>query len=301
MEGSISNPRDKGESPRFWAELLIVLQSIVYGFGDPVSKIAFETVPVFSMMSIRYSIAFLVCLIFFRKRITETLRTAPIRSWLLPGMCMGLCYLLNNVALSMTDATSVAFLRSLSVVITPAFASLIFKKKLRWQHLLIQFLVLPGIYMLCVRGGLSGFGLGEAVTIIAATCMAGALTFSGRYLEKVDVISMTALQAGCSALLAIAGSFIFERGIEIQNQPAKVWLIILYLAIICTFLGYLMQNLALTKISESSVAMLQSLCPVMTAFFSFLILGEKLSIVGMAGGAIIILCVIAKNLIHENA
>ena len=59
-------------------------------------------------------------IILFRKRIMETLRTVPVRMWLIPGMCIGLSYLLNNVALSMTDATSVAFLRSLSVVMTPS-------------------------------------------------------------------------------------------------------------------------------------------------------------------------------------
>ena len=290
--GKINN---KGMKGMLWAEALIVLQSVIYGFGDPISKIAFEVVPVYSMMSIRYSIAFAVCLIFFRKRIINTLRTAPVKSWLIPGMCMGLCYLLNNVALSMTDATSVAFLRSLSVIITPAFAFLIFGKKLRWQHLFIQILVLPGIYMLCVKGGLSGFGAGEVVTICAAACMAGALVFSSRYLEKVDPVSMTALQAACSAILAITGSLIIERGAEVQITSVKVWLIILYLAIMCTFLGYLMQNLALTGISESSVAMLQSLCPVMTAFFSYLILGEKLTAIGVAGASIIIACIVSEN------
>ena len=87
-----------------WPEALIIMQSI------------FEVTPVYTMMSVRYLIAFVVCAILFRKRIMETLRTVPVRMWLIPGMCIGLSYLLNNVALSMTDATSVAFLRSLSVL-----------------------------------------------------------------------------------------------------------------------------------------------------------------------------------------
>ena len=50
---------------RFGAEMLIVIQSLVYGFGDPISKIAFEIVPVYSMMTVRYSIAFLFCAVIF--------------------------------------------------------------------------------------------------------------------------------------------------------------------------------------------------------------------------------------------
>ncbi len=290
----------KGALQKWWPEALIVLQSIVYGFGDPISKIAFEVTPVYTMMTVRYLIAFIVCFVMFRRRILETLRSVPVKAWLIPGLCMGLSYLLNNVALSLTDATSVAFLRSLSVVITPAFAFLVYRTRYRWQLILIQIMVLPGMYLLCVRGGLSGWGAGEWITVAAAVMMAGALVFSKSYLEMVDPVSMTALQAGCSAALALGGCLIVEGGIHLETTTVKAWLIILYLAIACTFLGYLMQNLALTKISDRSVALLQSLCPVMTAVFAFILLGERLSAAGLAGGFIIIVCVIASTAMRSE-
>ena len=284
-----------GEKNRYkrWPEALIILQSVIYGFGDPISKIAFEVTPVYTMMSVRYLIAFAVCFMLFRKRVIETVKTVPIKAWLIPGLCMGLYYLLNNVALSITDATSVAFLRSLSVVITPAFAFLIYRTHYKWQIILIQVLVLPGMYLLCVRGGLSGFGIGEMITLIAAAMAAGSLVFSKNYLEMVDPASMTVLQAGCSAALALIGCFFVEGGIHLETTTGTAWLIILYLAITCTFLGYLMQNLALTRISERTVALLQSLCPVMTAIFAFFMLGERLTTAGIAGALIIIACVSA--------
>ena len=284
-----------GEKNRYkrWPEALIILQSVIYGFGDPISKIAFEVTPVYTMMSVRYLIAFAVCFMLFRKRVVETIKTVPIKAWLIPGLCMGLYYLLNNVALSITDATSVAFLRSLSVVITPAFAFLIYRTHYKWQIILIQVLVLPGMYLLCVRGGLSGFGIGEVITLIAAAMAAGSLVFSKNYLEMVDPASMTVLQAGCSAALALIGCFFVEGGIHLETTTGTAWLIILYLAITCTFLGYLMQNLALTRISERTVALLQSLCPVMTAIFAFFMLGERLTTAGIAGALIIIACVSA--------
>lgn len=276
------------------AEGLIVLQSIIYGFGDPISKIAFEAVPVYAMMTVRYAIAFAVCFLLFRKRIVDTVKTVPLKAWLVPGLCIGLSYILNNVALSMTEATSVAFLRSMAVIMTPAIAFIALGKRYRWQQLLAQVLVLPGIYLLCVRGGLSGFGAGEVFALLAAALTGCALVFSGRYLEQVDPVSMTALQGGCSAALAFAGCMFVERGIDMSGADLKVWLIILYLAILCTFLGYLLQNLALTKISERSVALIQSLCPVMTAVFSLILLGERLSAAGIAGAAIIIACSLAE-------
>ena len=280
------------------AEALIVLQSLVYGFGDPISKIAFEVTPVYTMMTVRYLIAFAVSFTVFHKRITRSVRTVPVKAWLIPGVCISLHYILNNVALALTDATSVAFLRSLSIVITPAFAFLIYRTSYKWQHIVLQILVLPGMYLLCVKGGLSGAGSGEAVALVAAFMSAGALVFSKRYLDMVDPVSMTALMAGCSAGIALIGSLIFEGGIRLETITPQAWAIILYLAIACTFLGYLMQNLALTRISDRSVALIQSLCPVMTAVFSLFLLGETLSTAGMAGAGIIVASVALASIIH---
>jgi len=222
-----------------------------------------------------------------------------VRAWLIPGMCMGLSYLLNNVALALSDATSVAFLRSLSVVFTPAFAFVLYRTRYKWQQILIQILILPGMYLLCVRGGLTGFGPGELVALAAAATMAGALVISKNYLEIVDPASMTALQAACSAFLAFGGSLFIEGGLQLETTTGEAWVIILYLAVLCTFLGYLLQNLALTKIDGRTVSLLQSLCPVMTAVFAFMILGERLSAAGVAGALIIAGCVSAGAIVSE--
>lgn len=281
----------------YWPALLIVLQSLFYGFGDPISKIAYEVTPVYTLLSIRYSIAFIVLAVIFGRRILITLRTTPLRIWLIPGLCISMSYLIGNVALAMAPATSVAFLRSLSIVLTPALAFIFYRTRCRWQHLAVQVLSLAGLYLLCVKGGLSGFGLGEMLAICDAILRASALVFSLKSLDSVDPVSLTALQAGCSAVLATGACFLFEGGLNIEPITPLAWAIILYLAITCTLLGYLLQNLALTRISDRAVALLQSLAPVMTAVFSFILLGERLSGAGIAGSAIIIFCVITSTMI----
>jgi drug/metabolite transporter (DMT)-like permease len=283
----------------FEAGMLIVLQSLVYGFGDPISKIAFEIVPVYSMMTVRYTIAFVFCVAVFGKRIVQTVKSVPVKSWLIPGICIGMSYVFNNIGLDLTEATSVAFLRSLAVVMTPALAFIAYRKKYKWQHIAAQILVLPGMYLLCVRGGLSGFGAGEVLALIAAALVAATLVFTGKFIEQVDPVSMTALQAGCSAVIAFAGSLLVEGGVHAGAATTKAWLIILYLAILCTFLGYLLQNIALTRISDREVSLLQSLCPVMTAVFAFILLGEKLSAAGIAGAVIIIICISVSAIIKD--
>jgi hypothetical protein len=89
------------------AEGLIVLQSVVYGFGDTISKIAFDAVPVYSMMTVRYSFAFFVCLLLFRRRIAETVKTVPLRKWLIPGLCIGMSYPLTPSQLALVNLMTI--------------------------------------------------------------------------------------------------------------------------------------------------------------------------------------------------
>ena len=96
-------------------------------------------------------------------------------------------------------------------------------------------------------------------------------------------------------LLALFASMLFDGGVRIGQATPKVWAIILYLALACTLTGYLLQNLALEKIPARAVSLIQCTCPVMTAVFSFLLLGERLAAVGMIGAVIILFCVAGES------
>lgn len=56
--------------------LLILLQSVLYGFGDPISKAAYETMSVYSLMTVRYTIALAALLLIFGRRIVSGVRGA---------------------------------------------------------------------------------------------------------------------------------------------------------------------------------------------------------------------------------
>ena len=76
--------------------LLILLQSVLYGFGDPISKAAYETMSVYSLMTVRYTIALAALLLIFGRRIVSGVRAVPVRLWLVPSLCIAGGYVLNN-------------------------------------------------------------------------------------------------------------------------------------------------------------------------------------------------------------
>ena len=50
-------PPRKGNALRWAPFFFIFLQSVLYGFGDPISKAAYEVLPVYSLLTARYAIA----------------------------------------------------------------------------------------------------------------------------------------------------------------------------------------------------------------------------------------------------
>ena len=280
---------------------LILLQSLLYGFGDPISKFAFDVMPVYSLLVLRYSMALVVLLLLFGKRIWKGLKQCSVKDWILPTLCMSGAYVVNNIALDLTAATSVAFLRSLATVMTPLLALAAYRRTYRWQHIPIQCLVVVGLYLLCGLGGLSGFGLGEVLSLLSALLLAGSLVFGEHALERVNPITLSTLQVAASVLMATICAPIFNGGLHLELTTPTIWAIITYMAIGCTLAGYLLQNAALTTLSSRTAALLQCACPVLTAVFSRFVLGERLSVAGVIGAVIILICVVAETLLENES
>ena len=99
----------------------------------------------------------------------------------------------------------------------------------------------------------------------------------------------------CLVCMGLPGALpvLNERAVELAARAA--------LALGCTVAGYLLQNAALEGLSARTVALLQCTCPVMTAAFSYFLLGETLSPAGLAGAGIILACVVAETVMKEEA
>ena len=295
------NKRDRSA---FTAIMLIVMQSVLYGLGDPISKAAYEVVPLFVMLVLRYSIALIVMFLIWGKRIIEGLKQTSWRSWIVPVLCMGGAYVSNNIGLLLTQATTVAFIRSLPTIIAPLLAFIVLRRRYRGRLIPLQIAVVAGLYMLCCgKGGLgNGFGIGEAFAMLSAILLAGSLVYGEKSLEAVDPITLSALQTIASVAMALVGMLI--RGEQHSDMSwvamPKVWITVLYLAILCTIAGYVLQNFALKSIQAHTVAVVQCLCPVFTAVFSWFILGERMSTFGLCGAVLILICLVLAVLLDRE-
>lgn len=275
--------------------MLILLQSVVYGFGNPLSKIGFESISALWCLGIRFSGSAVLMLLLFGKRTWKAVKSAPVSSWLPCSLAMAAAYSSCNLALQFTTATNVGFLMSLPVLFTPLLERFLLKRPYPFQAIPVQLLVIVGLYLLCFGGGSFAFGIGEALALVCALAVALALVFSEASLSSIDPVSMATAQTTVTGIVCLTAAFIFDDTAVLKNVTTEAWLVVAYLALTCTCLSYVLQNTALTKLSSYTVSMLQCTQPILTALFSFIMLKERLTLPGLIGAGIIMVCVVFEN------
>ena len=116
----------------------------------------------------------------------------------------------------------------------------------------------------------------------------------GNPLSKIGFESITVLW--CLGIrFSGAAALIFDDVAVLPQGTVTGWLVVAYLALLCTCLSYVLQNTALTRLSSYTVSLLQCTQPILTAACSYLLLREKLSAIGLAGAALIVACVVLEN------
>lgn len=278
----------------------ILLQSVVYGFGNPLTKIAYESITPFWLLTFRFSMALFIFLIFFWERIVSQLRTVKLSQYLPASLCMALAYITCNLALKWTSATNVGFLMSLPVIFAPLLVVVILRGKYNFRYLPLQIIVVVGLYLLCCNGGQFTFNKGDLCALITAIALSGALAFGEKLLESVDAVTISASQAGITAFMSLICTLVFDDFGVVSNIAPAAWAVIVYLALTCTCIAYVLQNSALAHLSSGTVSMIQCTQPILTAACAFIILGESLSLGGLLGAAIIIGSILVVNLMEEN-
>lgn len=269
-------------------ELYILIQSVVYGFGNPLTKVAYQSITPLYLLAVRFGLAALVLFVPFHKRILAAARKTPVRIWLPSSLCCAGAYISCNFALNLTTATNVGFIMSLPVLFAPVLSAFVLGRRYEIRRLPIQLFAILGVFLLCCNGGVFRFGAGELLALVDACCLAGQLVFGERAMKEMDVFDITALQILITAVISIVSAPLTGSPSALAEAEPAAWMTAVYLALVCTIFAYLIQNSAVTHLSSQTVSMLQCTQPILTAVFSFFLLHETLSLIGFAGGVVIV-------------
>jgi len=202
-----------------------------------------------------------------------------------------LYFIFEAKALELTSAGQAGMITSMMPLIT-AFGAGIFLKEIISKKLVLGSLLAAGgaIWLSLSAESMENAinpMLGNFLEFLAMICGAG-YAISIRYLSaKFSAIFLTAIQsfAGFVFFLPFA---IWEYNTIEMNFTSEALLWIVYLGVFVTLGGYGLFNYALSRIEASKAAVYINLIPVFAVILAYLMLGEKLTFVGIIASGVIL-------------
>lgn len=148
---------------------------------------------------------------------------------------------------------------------------------------------LGGMYLLCVRGGLSGIYIGDLLVLASALFYAVHIMAVGRF-SLLDALWLSLIQFITNATMSLICAIAIEHISLASFLPA--FLPIVYVGIFSTGLGYTLQTVGQKYVDAAPAAIIMSLESVFAALSGWVVLGEVLSPVEIIGCALVFVAVI---------
>lgn len=273
------------------ANFLLATVSIGWGTSYIFMKILADTVSPFTVVALRFGIAFLIMILIANNKLInfniKLLYYSAIVGILLCGIFISLMY-----GMKTTSASSAGFLTSTTVILVPVLQTLITRKLPRKEVICGVITVSIGLALLTIKDDFT-FALGSLFCLVAAFLYGIHIIVTNYFVQKVDALQLGIFQLGFAFLFALIGNFIFETPV-LPNGVIE-WSAILGLAIICSAYGFVIQPIAQKYTTPESTGFLFSLEPVFSAVFAFIFLNENMGGQEYLGALLILSRVLIAN------
>lgn len=270
-------------------DLMMLAATMIFGAMTIFSKQILAELEVFNMVALRFLIAFAVCFVIFRKRYRAVDRELTFHA-LVIGTFLFLAYLCMTVGCKYTTASNAGFMMSLVAFFTPLIVWVQEKKAPSGRQTASIFITLIGVGLMCLSGTLS-LNKGDLVCIGSAFFYAFQMLYTERYAEKHDPVVLGTFQLIFVAVFGFIFSMILENDFRLPVSAAG-WGQLLYLALGCGALGFILQTTAEKLSSAGHTTIIYASQPVFVAVFSYLMLGEPITLRQIAGIIIVFIGVL---------
>jgi drug/metabolite transporter (DMT)-like permease len=279
--------------PRLVATLLLLLTTLLWGFAFVAQKSATHVMGPLTFAGVRYLLGTALMVPFalheWRRRTRPLTPSETRRAIVLALAFFGGVYF-QQAGLGTTTVTNGGFLTSLYVLFVPLIA-------LGWARRLphpIVWIAMPlaliGVFLL--NGGhLDRFNTGDLMVVIGAVCWAVQVLLLGELAASTSLpVAITVLCFAVTAVLSIAGSFVFEAPALVQVSDA--WVELLYAGVLSTAVAFTLQAIAQQYVPAANAAIVLSAESLFAALGGALILGERLPGIGYLGAAMIFAAIV---------
>jgi drug/metabolite transporter (DMT)-like permease len=266
------------------------------------TKVALETIPTFTLIFFRFSIAGCLFLVVSAARggLPKLSRRAHLKLFVMALFEPGLYFVFETIGLQYTTAPKASLIIATVPVAVLIFARLLIGERIRVMSLLGILASLVGIGVLiagdpqfrwALGGHLTGDLLIIGAVITAALYMVGARDLGREY----SAWTITCFQIFYGALFYAPMFFVESSGLDWGDVTVSSILAAIYLTVFATVAAFLCYNFGLTRIQASRAAVFINGIPVVTALAAWVVLGERLTALQAFGGALVLFGVWLTN------
>ena len=258
----------------YLARLLLLLTAMLWGFSFVVMKDASDVLPVFLLLALRFSVAFVVLALVFFKKLQTVTRTDLLFSAAV-ALSIFLAYVFQTYGLTDTTPGKNAFLTATYCVLVPFLAWAVYKRKPGVNNVIAAVLCITGIGFVSLSSGFDRLNIGDVLTLLCGVFYAFQIIMMENYIDGGDSVSISAVEFSTAAVMCLAGALIFEP--VPTNIPHDAYFAILYLSVMCTAVCFFLQAWGMQYTPSATAAVIMTLEAVFGALFSVLFAHEELT------------------------
>ena len=261
-------------SPLFW-KLMLVAMALVWGYSFLTMKTVLDTVPTFMLLACRFLLSAVIMFIIFRKRIKAHFNREYLGFGVLMGCVIWSAYAAQTLGLVDTTPGKNAFLTGTYCILVPFIALILFKERITKWHVTSALLCLVGVGFVALDN--FSIQMGDLMTLVGAVFFAVDMAVVGHIGRTRDVSVLTSWMFLFVGLFSLAATTAFEPRVPAEQWTPEIIGQLVFLAVVCTTIGLLLQNQALSHVPPATGSLLLSLESPSGVLFSVLMAGEVLT------------------------
>lgn len=273
--------------------LVYVTVALCWGGSWTAGKLGVGSVPPIELSTVRFAIAGLVLLALARLT-GASLGLARWRLLLVAGAFGIFGYnALVFVGLTLGPASDGALIvPTLNPLLTVLFATVLGERLTR--NTLAGVAIATAGAAVVIASGQNGTALstqrliGDLLMLGGAACWSVYATIGAITTRTGSPVGVTAVASLAGAAMLFPFGFLEQGYRDLPAWPASAWLDVAYLVVFATILGFVLFYWAVRRFGAGLASMVSYLVPVFALIQAVLLLGEQVTLVQVAGGAIIL-------------
>ncbi|MDD2805657.1 MAG: EamA family transporter [Elusimicrobiales bacterium] len=279
---------------KLWSDIGLFYCAAIWGSTFIVTKGALDAVDPVVMVAIRFIVSAALLLPWVLKRKDKT---RHMKEGFYLSLFLAALYLTQTTGLLYTSASNSGFITGLFIIFIPVFMYFFRREKPTRLQGASALLAIAGMWLL--TGGVSGFNVGDALTLVAAAAYSAHLIVTDKYVKaEADTVLLAFHQFWMVS--AISFFIALLRGSSLAVASLNGWGVILFLAVFPTLTAFFIQMVAQKHSEPFKVGIIFTLEPVFAAVFAWTWGGEEFVGVKALGGLLIVSGMIIGELSKFN-